>query len=1355
MKKIVTLIYFVLIFSKLEAQVKLQTGVPDINFPLYSVSDANNRLNAGVSLTYTGGNGINVDDPGSCVGTGWDLKYGGCISRQQVGEPDDQMQTGSFNVFGLGPSVINSNNTTLQNGFNVNTAFNKYVTQYFPNGYLYSEFNPNDVITDGGAYNYTTKCEEQSLTPPKYLADRQIDVFTFDLNGRVGKFLIGRDANHTLLFLNQADSKLKIQVQFDPTLLSQNIRTTIKGFTVTDEKGIQYVFQDRELTEVIQYTTMQLYNSVDGTPYSQATLIPLAQNIIPNVCPIPLLMNGTYPSLFNYTSYNSTTNFQFKVYEGTRTGQYTCNKWMLTRIINPLTQKTIEFTYNTETVVTNGTHSVLLAELNNTSTINVYINLYSSIFKKPALIYNQYGDKVEFIYGSARLDLPGNTVLSKINFYKDNLWVSDEEFNYGYFFKSIVRNFTDNFTAQEIPFLRLSLLQFQKRGQNNTLEPPCLFGYYTSTGTGKINDIVPPQFTFYKDFWGYYNGIADYTTDALAATPSGSIYSYGIYSAMLFQSNIFKNPSLLAQNGMIKSITYPTGGSLTYSYELNNVSYNGENTIAGGVRVNSVIKSDNINIADNLITNYAYLLSDEVTSSGWGYNAPVNTESKMVRLYNGCSGNVPTCSAKSASLTLEKLAPINSNIFMSSFWEGTNPYVVIAINLLNLYYVLFPPQVSLYSDYTETFFYSDAINFNNTLPQMYSRVEITNVNGNNNNGKTVYSFTSSSDYSLEEPNDIPLHTMKQRFGYWRYGLLKTKEIYNSENLVNPIYKISNTYNADPTVYNTNSNYLSQNWAPTEYLTLCTPYYNMNIDSPDPAGTPFTIYLRNNLTGTSNIPLIPNNINSVTYSPFSGVVNLIQSVESTLDANGNLLTKTTNYNYNSNNFLVSTIQYKSSGEKLETDYTYSNDYSSSITLISIMQGSNNITAPILTERYIYPDGVTKYLISGTINEYGLISNNDIKVINRYDFRSASPVLNSALLPISNSQIVRDPNYYILNSQFGYDNNGTLNQVLTEGNKISSTLYDDSSPDFLWAKVANASASDIAYTSFETNGTGNWSFLPSNITSTVGAISGSNAYNLSTGISTINTLSSSNIYTLSFWVNGAMPTITGTIASSGGLIQENSHFAKIKSLNGWDLYMGSITGVTGVSITNTGSTTYIDELRLYPANAFMKTSTFNVIKGKTADIDVNNNITSFVYDDLARLKLILDQNGNILKKIDYEFQQQQTSITSSVTATTIPITICCNGSGNSWGVQLTNTTTGQIYYASIPITSSYDIGTSFNVAPGIYNISIYWAYMGVGTVNGPTGGDHLLVFGTYNQAGTQSSMNLAGITISSPVSIAIPF
>ena len=206
--------------------------------------------------------------------------------------------------------------------------------------------------------------------------------------------------------------------------------------------------------------------------------------------------------------------------------------------------------------------------------------------------------------------------------------------------------------------------------------------------------------------------------------------------------------------------------------------------------------------------------------------------------------------------------------------------------------------------------------------------------------------------------------------------------------------------------------------------------------------------------------------------------------------------------------------------------------------------------------------------------------------------------------------------------------------TYGNPLELSKENDGKSTFIWdyksiypiAEVRNATQSDIAYTSFEADGLGNWTFTGLKFTDG-SAPTGKKVYQLSTGNISKTGLSSSTTYIVSYWTkNTSAFSITGTI--SGYPIQG-------RTLNGWHYFEHRITGQTQITISGTG---LIDELRLYPDKALMTTMTYEPLIGATSQCDVNNKIAYYEYDELNRLILVRDLDKNILKKYCYNLNGQ---------------------------------------------------------------------------------------------------------------------
>ncbi|MEO8583014.1 MAG: DUF5977 domain-containing protein, partial [Flavitalea sp.] len=205
---------------------------------------------------------------------------------------------------------------------------------------------------------------------------------------------------------------------------------------------------------------------------------------------------------------------------------------------------------------------------------------------------------------------------------------------------------------------------------------------------------------------------------------------------------------------------------------------------------------------------------------------------------------------------------------------------------------------------------------------------------------------------------------------------------------------------------------------------------------------------------------------------------------------------------------------------------------------------------------------------------------------------------------------------------YDNYGNILLQHKMNDVLNSVLWDYVST-YPIAEVINADQPDIAYTSFEADGKGNWTF--SGVPATdVSAPTGRKSYNLSTGTVTKSIISGST-YTISYWRPTGLSALTISGTQAGYPISG-------RTVNGWKYYEHKITGQTLATITGAG---LIDELRLYPYGALMTTSTYDPIRGLTSRCDADSRITYYDYDAFGRLMLVRDQDRNILKKFSYNY------------------------------------------------------------------------------------------------------------------------
>jgi YD repeat-containing protein len=230
-------------------------------------------------------------------------------------------------------------------------------------------------------------------------------------------------------------------------------------------------------------------------------------------------------------------------------------------------------------------------------------------------------------------------------------------------------------------------------------------------------------------------------------------------------------------------------------------------------------------------------------------------------------------------------------------------------------------------------------------------------------------------------------------------------------------------------------------------------------------------------------------------------------------------------------------------------------------------------------------------------------------------------------VSGNTIVKDSRY--LDETLFQFRNGNPQQVIPHSGVALSYIWDYLNQHPI-AKVSGATVDQVAYTSFEADGSGGWT-IPSvgRVPST--AITGSYSYSLGNGNITRSGLTSSSTYVVSYWSTNRSPyAVTGsTSVKQGKTITINS--------GTWTYFEHTVTGVGTVTISGSGD---IDELRCYPAMAQMQTYTYTPLVGMTSQCDVANRITYYYYDGLGRLSYIKDQDGNIVKTFGYHYMNQST-------------------------------------------------------------------------------------------------------------------
>lgn len=241
---------------------------------------------------------------------------------------------------------------------------------------------------------------------------------------------------------------------------------------------------------------------------------------------------------------------------------------------------------------------------------------------------------------------------------------------------------------------------------------------------------------------------------------------------------------------------------------------------------------------------------------------------------------------------------------------------------------------------------------------------------------------------------------------------------------------------------------------------------------------------------------------------------------------------------------------------------------------------------------------------------------------------TPSLSFTPIEISGNSLIKDSRYE-LDATLIMTGSSILNQITKRGNQPVSYIYDWTNTKIV-AEVTGASLNDVAFTSFEKAGVstdGGWSGTISSLSLvTTDVRTGKYSYKHSSGALIKGGLDISKTYVVSYWRRSSSKiTILGDI--------NQSYSRSALPVNGWYLHVHLFTGRLSVPV-NFG-TIAIDDLRLFPLGASMKTYTHDSGNNITSTAESDGRLTFYEYDQLGRLLNIRDNEGNILKQFKYEY------------------------------------------------------------------------------------------------------------------------
>lgn len=1189
------------LFKFKDQPISLYTGTAAVTIPVYTIKQG--IIEIPISLMYHSG-GVKVSENASWVGLSWALNAGGAVTQGISGKPDLPWVTSG-------------------------TRYNK------------------PALID--------KCLLTSIMDGNY--DCQPDMFQFAGPGISGAFYI----NDNFQFCQIPYSNVKIEML--PTFQGGGA-----AWRFTNTNGVSYIFSKAESV----VSSSLIINNSNGMNNGGSA--------------IPGPMNN-----YNVSS----------------------NSWHLTHIVSPLKDTvSIDYElYNSQVVNFIGENNYVGAPGGGQVPPNTTNYELQRIGGWRIKQINSRNGIVKFVTGGNRCDIYNDKYLSEIQVLNNSgKIVKKVQLRYKYLVNGSLQDLAAIDCSTEGPpslgavdvnrpelTRRLMLVGVDETDPvTNQVSGSYTMSYQNAIGSGYL----PSKFSAQQDFWGYYNN--NQQNSLLQTLQATTSYVQGINIPAIGN----RDPNLqYAVQGMLNKITYPTGGSSSFTYELNSVRQEGYtgcgnviaiptktysltanvggqqlgtftvNSCRGGDSVAFQISGCNFSDAMSPTTNLpygfnvtwagtTYVTSQAVISQSGGHAV---TGTKFY-LPNGTytitsfSTTGPACTytltlpgrneQQKETVSAQNEKPVGGlrvkqivttdptgNVNLIKKFEYTvtiNGITASSGTVCDQIYAPFSNTYVTAKDVTTsdgTFTYvSDpytilTVSSNTNYPLRmthgaqvgYSRVveRMTDDNGKDN-GYVVYNYTTDGDEKFQSPQIINpaisggtsfdasgLYPFAPSFSYeWTRGNILATEYYKNDG--NGGYalmkKEENRYSFVKTKDTTEA------YVAAYYLHSTAPY-KMSCAS-------------GGLFGSYDI------FKYTPYKLYSQYRTLDSTITTTIEDNGVVLSDTTTYAYKEGYQLPSVtkkIDAKRRSVTINSRYVYDFNIPAStsdpIALGVKRQQDLNVLSPVETYTQISNlDGTNVQTVNGFFTRY----NTSIPLPDMiYSLEIPTPITDYTSATIGSATSGIDSRYKPAISFDAYDGIGNLLQQHKSNDVLHAYIWDYTGM-YPVAEVTNADRSNIAYTSFETTTNGNWTITGGTINSS-DALTGEKSLSLASGNVVAKASLTTADYTVTYWSKSGSFNVNGTTGSSRG------------SRKGWTLYEHKLVAITAVSLTGTG---VIDELRLYPTGAQMKTYTYSPPVGVTSETDVNNKTIYYQYDNLMRLQLVRDQDGNILKQNDYKYVQPVT-------------------------------------------------------------------------------------------------------------------
>lgn len=485
-------------------------GLPAIEVPLNTATTKDLQLP--ISLNYHA-SGIRVNQYPTCVGLGWNLNAGGCITRVVNGLADETNWRDIFDMSGKGFS---------------DTSFG----YYYSSGKLDSE--------DWASEQRIIDCMNIQMAMKQEI-DREPDEFVINAYGLSGSIYFYRNNNGDLCTKVKSNNGEMFEVLtpvmkqdlLDITFASYQITEELKAykvydlfyeFTIVKKDGTRLIFGGDY--DCIEFCTETRIQSIEGTTEKQFfKTLPTAWMLKEIISPNGVKMSFTYQRDGSPVSLSDVIN-DLWVYDLNGNVEvspsYLPDRGKRFRVLHPLYLKTI-------TIDDNYRIDFVLSKSNDLNTMR----------KEDVDFLNNTGFKEIMMHDVVRYSLTGQSICYEPHDYlkkldKINVWTE----------KGLLRTYNFDYIENKSERLKLESVTINN-AQDDRPEK-----YQFKYNTWKL----PAYNATLTDNWGFYNNknYRLFTGDDL----------YG-----------FRSPnSVLTQAEILIQMTYPTGGKVMFTYEQNDYS---------------------------------------------------------------------------------------------------------------------------------------------------------------------------------------------------------------------------------------------------------------------------------------------------------------------------------------------------------------------------------------------------------------------------------------------------------------------------------------------------------------------------------------------------------------------------------------------------------------------------------------------------------------------------------------------------------------------------------------------------------------------------------------------------------------